>query len=192
MARPDPPFYVGSTRPGAVGWTRVAVNAAVGVIVVLALLTTISPGQYVPAVVAGLGFALLTLWSWMRLSTRFIVDEHGLTVSWGGFLPRPAWPLETWRTVQLREIPADRLGVTAGGTGWRRTTVMPAQRSDITPVGTRKPYTLASMEDRYLVLLSRPGTMVEIIGRRGEHYLISPVDPAATAEACDQALRARR
>lgn len=192
MARPEPPFYVGTTRPGTVGWFRVGINALCGVIMVVALLTTIAPGQYLLATVAAIGFGLLTLWSWMRLSTRFIVDERGLTVSWGGFMPRATWPVANFRTVQLREIPAETLGVTAGGVGWRRTRVMTAKRADITPVGSRKAFTLATMEEPYRMMISRPGTMVEIIGREGEHYLISPVDPHQTAQAVDQAIRARR
>lgn len=183
---------MGSTRPGAVGWTRIAVNALCGIVFVIVLWVRAAPGDLALALVAALAFGLLTLWAWMRLWTRFIVDERGVTVSWGGFLPRPTWPLEDFRTVQLREIPASTLGVTAGGVGWRRCRVMAAEPSQLRPVGDRKVFTLGSMQEPYRVLVTRPGTMVEIIGRHGRHWLLSPEDPEATAAAVDQAIRSRR
>src|SRR5699024_2496382 len=115
LVRPDPPFYVGRTRPSSIGWTRIGITLAAGAVLTLLMAQRSSP----PAVllVAAL-FAGLTLWTWMGQHTRFIVDEHGLTVSLGGFLPRRPWPLEDFRTVQLRELPQSRLGVTLGGYGW--------------------------------------------------------------------------
>ena len=59
-------------------------------------------------------------------------------------------------------------------------------------MGKRKIYTLSDLRAPYRVLATGPGEMVEIIGKGSRHYLISPVDPRATAEAVDQAIRARR
>ena len=187
--RPDPPLYVGHTRPSSIGWTRIAITVLSGV--VLVVLMHQRAGMPGAVVLAGL-FAVLTLWTWMGQWTRFIVDEHGLTVSLGGFLPRRAWPLEDFRTVQLRTIPRSRAGVTLGGFGWRRSTVMAASPEELTPVGKRKIYTLSDLRAPYRVLATGPGEMVEIIGKGSRHYLISPVDPRATAKAVDQAIRARR
>lgn len=187
--RPDPPFHVGRTRPSSVGWTRIAITAACGLVLAGLMLQRGS----VPAAVAALAaFVLLALWTWMGQSARFVVDEHGVTVSLGGFLPRPVWPLEDFRTVQLREIPTSRVGVALGGYGWRRGKAMTPKPEELTPVGERKIFTVSEMQRPYRMLVTRPGTTVEIIGRKDTCYLLSPVDPHATAAAIDQAIRARR
>lgn len=187
--RPDPPFYVGRTRPSSIGWTRIGITALSGIVLVVLMHQRAGlPGTVLLSVL----FAALTLWTWMGQWTRFIVDEHGVTVSLGGFLPRRPWPLEDFRTVQLRTVPSSRAGVTLGGYGWRRSTVIAPRPDELTPVGRRKIYTLSEPRARYQVLSTGPGTMVEIIGRGSRHYLIQPVDPQAAAEAVDQAIRARR
>ncbi|MCS6712518.1 hypothetical protein JSY14_11005 [Brachybacterium sp. EF45031] len=186
------PFYVGATRPGAVGWTRILLTLVMGaVLVVLLLVRPLTPGPLMP-VMAALLFVGYALWTWMRLATRFIVDGHGVTVSWGGMLPQPVWPLEEMRTVQLREIPAETLGVTVGGVGWRRGRVMSGDPGERRPVGDRRVWTTGHTQDPYVSLVTRPGTAVEIMGRENRHFLITPVDVDATAAAIDQALRARR
>lgn len=192
MARPDAPFYVGTTRPGAVGWTRIGVTVVSGILVVVILAVrgeTVSP---VLLAAAGIVFAALALWTWMRQWTRFIVDEHGVTVSLGGFWPRPPWPLADFRTVQLREVPQSTIGVTVGGYGWRRGRVIAARPEELRPVGRGKIFTTTDVQRRARILVTRAGTMVEIVGRDETDYLLSPVDPAATAEAVEQAIRARR
>ena len=187
--RPDPTFYVGRTRPSTIGWTRIAITVVTGA--VLAVLMSQRSTVFGALLVVAL-FALLTLWTWMGQWTRFIVDEHGLTVSLGGFLPRRPWPLEDFRTVQLRELPRSQVGLAVGGYGWRRGRASTPQPAELTPVGTRKIFTLEDVQARYRLLITRPGTMVEIIGRGSTHYLLSPEDPQATAAAVDQAIRARR
>ncbi|HIY23133.1 MAG TPA: hypothetical protein H9837_02325 [Candidatus Brachybacterium merdigallinarum] len=190
--RPEAPFYVGTTQPGGVGWMRIAVTIGAGLVMILLLITRdIQPLIPLAALVVA-AFALFTLVTWMRQSTRFIVDDRGLTVSLGGFLPRSPWPLADFRTVQLRTIPAERVGVTVGGYGWRTGRVTSSQPGELQPVGSRKIFTTGETSERYRTLVTRPGTMVEIIGRSGTHYLISPQDPQATADAVDQAIRARR
>ena len=62
---------------------------------------------------------------------------------------------------------------------------------ELTPVGKRKVFTVDEPRAAYRVMATRPGLMVEIIGRGSTHFIISPVDPQATAEAVDQAIRAR-
>lgn len=187
--RPDPPFYVGSTRPSSIGWTRITITLVAGA--VLAML--MAQRSTLPAVLlVAVLFLGLAVWTWMGQWTRFIVDEHGLTVSLGGFLPRRPWPLEDFRTVQLRELPRSRVGVTLGGYGWRRSRATTPQPAELTPVGSRKIFTLDRIQQPYRMLVTRPGTMVEIIGRGSTHYILSPEDPQATATAVDQAIRARR
>ncbi|WP_114854985.1 hypothetical protein [Brachybacterium sp. YJGR34] len=187
--RPDPPFYVGATRPSAVGWTRIGITLVVG-----AVLTVIMAQRATPITTLGVAalFGGIALWTWMLLWTRFIVDAHGVTVSLGGFLPRRPWPLADFRTVQLRELPGERVGATLGGYGWRRTRAMSAGAEDLRPVGSRKIYSPSDPQQPYRSLVTRPGTMVEIIGRGSTCYLLSPVDPEATAAAVDQAIRSRR
>lgn len=187
----EAPFYVGTTTPGAVGWGRVIVNAVCGAALTWLVAAYVVPGQIVPAVLVGVLFAAMTFWSWMRLQTRFTVDERGIVVSWGGFWPRPAWPLAQFRTVQLRTVPEELVGSTLGGVGWRTGRVLPARPQDITPLGRRGVRTLSEPQ-RYRVLVSRPGTMVEILGAGEVHFLLSADDPQATAEAVEQAIRARR
>ena len=112
--RPEAPFHVGRTVPSSVGWTRIAITLLCGVVLAGLMLQR---GTVAGAVAATLVFVLLALWTWMGQATRFIVDADGITVSLGGFLPRRTWPLADFRTVQLREIPASRVGVTLGGYG---------------------------------------------------------------------------
>ena len=191
--RPDPPFYVGATRPGSVGWTRIVVTLVAGLVIAVLLIQRSQQGSPLVMIAFGLLFALLALWAWMRQWTRFIVDERGLTVSLGGFLPRRTWPIEDFRTVQLRELPASAVGVSVGGYGFRRGRAISSTPAELRPVGGRKVYTTGQTQERYQLMVTRPGTMVEIISRSGDtQYLISPVDPEATAAAVDQAIRARR
>lgn len=192
MSRPEPPFYVGSTRPGAVGWTRIGVTAAMGL--VLAVLLLVAPtGIGVPLTLLMMAvFALIALWNWMRMWTRFIVDDKGVTVSWGGFVPRRPWDLYDFRTVQLRDIPGSTVGVTVGSLGWRTGRVLVGEPGQRRPVAGRKVHTPGGPQARYRLLVTRPGTMVEIIGRGEVNYLLSAQEPEATAAAIDQAIRARR
>lgn len=187
--RPDPPFHVGRTVPSSVGWTRVAITLGAGAV----LAGLLAQRGSVPAAVAAVAaFALLALWTWMGQATRFVVDERGITVSLGGFLPRSTWPVEDFRTVQLREIPSGTVGVALGGYGWRRGRAMTPKPEELTPVGRRKIFTVAEQQRPYRMLVTRPGTSVEIIGTKDTCYILSPVDPQAAAEAIDQAIRARR
>lgn len=187
--RPDAPFHVGRTRPSSVGWTRIVITAAAGLFLAGLLLQRGS----VPGAIAALAaFALLALWTWMGQATRFVVDERGITVSLGGFLPRPTWPVEDFRTVQLREIPSGTVGVALGGYGWRRGRAMTPTPEQLTPVGARKIFTVSERQRPYRMLVTRPGTTVEIIGRKDTCYILSPVDPQAAADAIDQTIRARR
>ena len=187
--RPDPPFYVGTTRPSSIGWTRIAITLVAGAVLALLMAQRSTPPAVLLVAVLFLGLAL---WTWMGQHTRFIVDQHGVTVSLGGFLPRRPWPLEDFRTVQLRELPQSRVGVTLGGYGWRRGRASTPRPEELTPVGSRKIFTLDEPQQPYRMLVTRSGTMVEIIGRGSTHYILSPEDPRATADAIDQALRARR
>jgi len=189
--RPEAPSYTDSTRPSAVGWTRIGLTAASGV--VLVLLSLARGGVPVPLLVAvAVLFALLAVWTWSHHATRVLVDGRGVTVSLGGFWPQATWPVEDFRTVQLRELESSVVGVTVGGYGWRRGRVLTPTPEQLTAVGSRRTHTLPDPQATYRLLVTRPGTQVEIIGRGGTHYLLSPVDPRSTAEAIDQAIRARR
>ncbi|MFC7465209.1 glycosyltransferase [Brachybacterium sp. GCM10030252] len=187
--RPEAPFYVGTTRPSWVGWTRIALTLLFGAVLALVLAQRGLVAAVPPA--AGV-FALLALWTWMGQHTRFIVDDRGLTVSLGGFLPRPTWPLAGFRTVQYRIVPQPAVGASLGGYGWRRGMVIPARPEELRPVGDRKLLTGGEARQSYRMVVTRPGTMVEIVGREGTGYLLTPEDPEATAAAIDQAIRARR
>lgn len=187
--RPDPPFYVGRTRPSSVGWTRIGLTLLAGAVLALLMLQRSSAAGTALLVVLFLGLAL---WTWMGQWTRFLVDEHGVSVRLGGFLPRRPWPLEDFRSVQLRELPPARVGVMVGGYGWRRGRATTPRPEELTPVGSRKIFTMAEAQLPYRTLVTRAGTLVEIIGRGSTHYLLSPEDPRATAAALDQAIRSRR
>ena len=191
MARPEPPFHVARTRPSAVGWTRIGLTAASGA--VLVLLAGLRSGVAWPLLVLlAVLFAGFALWTWMHHATRVVVDERGVTVSLGGFWPQRTWPVADFRTVQLRELPASTVGVTVGGYGWRRGRAIGPTREQPTAVGRGPIHTPAETQAPYRLLVTRPGTQVEIIGKQGTHYLFSPVDPVSAAEAVDQAIRARR
>ena len=125
-------------------------------------------------------FVLLTLWTWMGQHARFVVDERGLTVSLGGFLPRKPWPLADFRTVQYqRTSGASTVGVTLGGYGWRRGRASASTPAELSPVGSRKIYTTGQAQQPYRLMVTRAGTMVEIVGRSGTNYVISPEDTEA-------------
>jgi hypothetical protein len=190
--RPSPPFLVGRTTPGAVGWTRIGVSLAIAVGLAVYALVWAPAGTAGPAFVLAAGVLVYSFWAWMRLSSRFVVDEQGVTVSLGGFWRRPAWPVADFRIVQLRRIPGDTLGVTIGPLGWRRGRALAPDRSALQPMPGRKIFTTGEPQSPCRLMVSRPGTLVEIIGRSGTNYLISPDDPEAAAAAIDQAIRARR
>src|SRR5699024_1517004 len=163
------------------GWTRIGITLAAGAVLALLMAQRSSP----PAVLLVAALLVgLTLWTWMGQHTRFIVDEHGLTVSLGGFLqrrpwrledvrtvqlrglrPRRPWPLETLRPVHLRELPLSRRGVSLGGYVWRHGRASTPRPEELTPVGTRKIFTLDEIQQPYRMLVTCPGTLVEIIGR---------------------------
>ena len=69
---------------------------------------------------------------------------------------------------------------------------MAARPADLRPVGRGKIFTTADVQRRSRILVTRAGTMVEIVGRGKSDYLFSPTDPIAAAEAVEQAIRARR
>lgn len=94
--------------------------------------------------------------------------------------------------MQLRQVPQSTVGVTVGGLGWRRGRVMGARPEELRPVGRGKVFTTDDVQRRTRILVTRSGTLVEIVGRGGTDYLLSPTDPVATAEAVEQAIRARR
>lgn len=190
--RPDPPFYIGTTRPSSVGRIRIGITLGAGALLIGLMVAQMKQLVLLPVLGLGAIFAGLALWTWMGQRTRFIVDEHGLTVSLGGFWPRPVWPVHDFRTVQLRSIPAETVGVTVGGYGWRRGKALASKPEELRSVGGRKIFTTGQTHQPYRLLVTRGGTMVEIIGRGDTSYLISPEDPAATAAAIDQAIRARR
>ncbi|MFC5316814.1 MULTISPECIES: hypothetical protein [Brachybacterium] len=183
------PFYVGTTRPSRIGWTRIGLTVVAGLI---ATLLMASRSSVAAGLLVAMVFALLTLWTWMGQHTRFVVDERGVTVSLGGFLPRRPWPLEDFRTVQYRTVPASSAGVTLGGYGWRRGTATSSTPEEITPLGDRKIFTTGEVRQPYRMMVTRPGTLIEIIGRSGTNYLLSPDDLDGTAEALGQAIRAHR
>ena len=78
--RPEAPFYVGRTRPSSIGWTRIAITLVAGAVLTLLMAQRSSPLGVLLVAVLFLGLAV---WTWMGPRTRFIVDEHGLTVSLG-------------------------------------------------------------------------------------------------------------
>lgn len=190
--RPDAPFHVGRTRPGAVGWARIGLTLVTGAVILMLMARReglSSPGLLVVVACLFLGMAV---WTLIHQWTRFVVDERGLTVSLGGFWPRQSWPIADFRTVQLRDLGSSTVSAAVGGYGWRSGRAFTASAEQLTPVGRRPVHALEDSRAPYRTLVTRTGTFVEIIGRQGVHYLISPVDPAATADAVDQAIRARR
>lgn len=117
MARPEMPFFVGATRPSAVGWTRVLLTVVIGG-VVIALMSQ-RPDLATPATITLVAvlFLGMTVWTFIHQWTRFVVDERGVTVSLGGFWPRQGWPLADFRTVQLRDLGDVTVSAAVGGLG---------------------------------------------------------------------------
>ncbi len=181
--------YTGRTLPSSVGWTRIGITVLCGVILAVLMLQRGSTWAAIAALVV---FALLALWTWMGQATTFTVDSRGVTFRLGGFFARKSWPLAEFRTVQLRELPRSTVGVTLGGYGWRRGRASTPKPAELTPVGRRKIFTLDQVQQPYRMVVTREGTMVEIIGREGTNWIFSPEDPQAAADAVDQVMRARR
>src|SRR5699024_11908123 len=91
-----------------VGWSRIGVTAGAGGLLTVRLARRAEGATPVVMLLFGVLFGLRALWTWMGQWTRFVVDARGLTVSLGGFLPRRSWPLEDFRTVQLRKGSEER------------------------------------------------------------------------------------
>lgn len=189
----DSAVYRGTTTPGVVGWTRVGI--VVGAALVLAVVPLLGGMTSGPALAVFALVALLSIaaWTWMGLRTTFVVDTDGVTVRLGGFWRQRTWPLSDFRGVQLRTIPAERLGATVGGVGRRAGLLLPPMPGDVTALPGRRILTPGDQRRRSRMVVSRAGTMVEIVGRGAENYLLSADDPRATAEALDALIhRGRR
>ncbi|WP_058235463.1 PH domain-containing protein [Devriesea agamarum] len=184
--------YRGTTRPAAVGWTRIGVTFGAGIIIAAISLLRAEQFGTAWAMIALTIFTGMAMWSYIRMVTTFTVDKHGITVRWGGFWPQRTWPASQFRSVHLREIPSSILGVTVGGVGWRRGRVMAPEISQLRPVGGLKIFTTGNKQDQARMLVTRPGTQVEIITTDGGVYLISPDNPVATGEAVAEVIRTRK
>lgn len=180
--------YEGRVRPGRVAWTRVILTLVIGAAICLFVLLTFgNPGLGTAALLA-IGFAGYALWAWMRTTIGFVVDERGLTPKLGGFLARPTWPLEDFRTVQIRVVAPERVGSLVGNIGLGRADVAVSTMSDVQRVDPLKPRTLVGPQADTRFAVTHGGELVEIIGRDGGAYLLSPEHPREVAEAIAKAI----
>src|SRR5699024_11325126 len=87
LVRPEPPYYVGATRPGTVGWSRIGVTAVAGVLLTVLLARRAEGATPVVMLLFGVLFGLLALWTWMGQWTQIGVDHRGAAVGLGGVPP---------------------------------------------------------------------------------------------------------
>ncbi|MCT1715934.1 hypothetical protein [Dermabacter hominis] len=180
--------YKGRVRPGRVAWTRVILTLVIGAAICLFVLLTFGDPGLGTAALLAIGFAGYALWAWMRTTIGFVVDERGLTPKLGGFLARPTWPLEDFRTVQIRVVAPERVGSLVGNIGLGRADVAVSTMSDVQRVDPLKPRTLVGPQADTRFAVTHGGELVEIIGRDGGAYLLSPEHPREVAEAIAKAI----
>ncbi|MDO5644210.1 MAG: hypothetical protein Q4G21_00760 [Dermabacter sp.] len=192
MAREVPELYTGKVTPGPVGWTRIAVTMVIGLVV--AALAALQGGNngIILAVVVLAAFGAYGAAMWSRLSITFMVDERGVTPSLGGFLPRPTWPASNFRTVQLRTVPADEVGATIGSIGLRTGVVTSSRLDQVSAVDGLKVLNPTEPQVPCTYAVTGGGALVEIIGRDGSVYLLSPTKPRECAEAIARVIRYTR
>ena len=102
---------------------------------------------------------------------------------WAGLGPAPAEPVSEVRLPDASDLLPSTLA---------RAMLQGARPEELRPVGRGKVFTTDDVQRRTRILVTRSGTLVEIVGRGGTDYLLSPTDPVATAGAVEQAIRARR
>lgn len=180
--------YKGRVRPGRVAWTRVILTLVIGAAICLFVLLTFGDPGLGTAALLAIGFAGYALWAWIRTTIGFVVDERGLTPKLGGFLARPTWPLENFRTVQIRVVAPERVGSLVGNIGLGRADVAVSTMSEVQRVASLKPRTLVGPQADTRFGVTRGGELVEIIGRDGGAYLLSPEHPREVAEAIAKAI----
>lgn len=191
-SRPDAPFHITRVTPGAVGWVRIGLAALllVGVPVLLFLRNGASVWPW--ALLAVLVLLAVTIREFMQLWLKVVVAEDGVTVSRGGFAPRPVWPVSDFRSVQIRTIEPMAAGSTLGGFGWRRAEVPRARMDQLEAVDNFRCFNSASDTRDTAIAVTRGGRLVEIVGTKNRNFLLSPTDPDATAAAIAQLIRSRR
>lgn len=181
-------LYKGRVRPGRVAWTRIGLTLVIGVAICVFVLLTFGDSGLGTAVILALGFAGYAMWAWLRTSITFLVDDRGITPSLGGFIPRPTWPIENFRTVQLRRVAPERVGSLVGNIGLGRAEVTVSTLSDVSTVEPFKPRTLLGPQADTSFAVTHGGELVEVIGRDGRAYLLSPENPREAAEAIAAAI----
>ncbi|WP_250258637.1 hypothetical protein [Dermabacter sp. Marseille-Q3180] len=180
--------FKGRVRPGRVAWARVLLTLVIGAAICAFVLLTFGDSGIGTAVILALGFAGYAAWAWLRTSITFLVDDRGITPSLGGFIPRPTWPLESFRTVQVRRVAPERVGSLVGNIGLGRAEVTVSTLSDVSAVEPFKPRTLLGPQADTSFAVTHGGELVEIIGRDGKAYLLSPEKPREAAEAIAAAI----
>lgn len=180
--------FKGRVRPGRVAWARVLLTLVIGAAICAFVLLTFGDSGIGTAVILALGFAGYAAWAWLRTSITFVVDEHGVTPRLGGFFTRPTWPLENFRTVQLRTVAPERVGSLVGNIGLGRAEVTVSTMGEVRPVAPLKPRTLVGPQADTRFAVTHGGELVEIIGRDGRAYLLSPENPREVAEAIAAAI----
>lgn len=181
-------LYKGHVRPGRVAWTRIALTLVIGAAICVFVLLTFGDSALGTAVILAIGFAGYAAWAWLRTSITFLVDDRGITPSLGGFIPRPTWPIENFRTVQLRTVAPERVGSLVGNIGFGRAEVAVSTLNDVRAVEPFKPRTLIGPQADTSFAVTHGGELVEIIGRDGKAYLLSPDNPREAAVAIAAAI----
>ncbi|MCT2024486.1 hypothetical protein [Dermabacter hominis] len=181
-------LYKGHVRPGRVAWTRIGLTLVIGAAICVFVLFTFGDSALGTAVILAIGFAGYAAWAWLRTAITFLVDDRGITPSLGGFIPRQTWPIENFRTVQLRTVAPERVGSLVGNIGLGRAEVAVSTLNDVRAVEPFKPRTLIGPQADTRFAVTRGGELVEIIGRDGGSYLLSPEHPREVAEAIAKAI----
>lgn len=190
--RAEPPDHTATTSPNAAGWVRALVP--IGMALLLAIVVVVqTPGSWPVMGLVVLGFGTYSLILWTRLRTLVTIDGDGITIHYALGLGRRRWEAGDFRSVRLRRVPDDRIGVTFGGVGKRRAGRVPQPGSgELTEVHGVKLFTTGQRTERALTHITRGGTLVEIVGRGEHNYVLSPDDPFAAGDAVAQLLRNRR
>lgn len=190
--REIPPLFKGTVTPGPVGWTRIGIILVIGVGVAVAAYLNKGPTSLAFGLLVLLAIASYAFVTWARLHVTFLVDEHGVTPSLGGFWRRPIWPAEQFRTVQLRHVDASQVSAVFGAIGLRSDHVQSSRMEDVTAVAGLKPRTLPDALVKATYAVTGGGALVEIVRHDGGVYVLSPTAPQDTAEAIAAVIKYRR
>ncbi|MGQ4560959.1 hypothetical protein ACUH90_03815 [Dermabacteraceae bacterium P7054] len=185
--------YTARLRPCGMLKTRTFTSGAVSVLFVAWFFTRPEPESTLYGLLAALVLGLAVAWEYSRSHINLRITKDGITPYQGGFLPRAAIPAADFRSVHLRTLSHERVRPVIRRYGVRpNATALAAEPSELRAVPGSKLRTTGKAMDDATLYVTKPGTLVEVIGHSGRIYLFSPENPEEMAAALVEVIRANR